>query len=298
MAFHGSLALRQIADLDFFIEKRQAGQVFSLLIDRGYVLAGKFKAMSSEEIRLDHKDIELIHPETGISLELHWSACEPWFDQRLSRLNLWEPSSTTTLLNRAIPLPSPEDMVFLLALHGLRHRWESLKWICDIDAMIHAFPAMDWAAVLFRAAKLSRKRMVLLPLALVERLFGTRLPACVVKAIGEDATVSVLAGQLVEQHLADDGGGLASSKNAVYELISREAVRLRSRENFADRFRLVASLLFNLFRPTVNDRRFLSARTLPESLCWIIRPIRLLNSYGPACLLQLTRRLIAPLCKA
>src|SRR6202034_2183232 len=82
MAFHGSLALRQIADLDFFIEKHQAGQVFSLLIDRGYVLSEKFKAMSSEEIRLDHKDIELIHPEAGISLELHWSACEPWFDQR------------------------------------------------------------------------------------------------------------------------------------------------------------------------------------------------------------------------
>ncbi len=94
------------------------------------------------------------------------------------------------VLNRPMPLPSAENIFFLLAIHGSRHRWESLKWICDIAALLHAFPELDWDAVLARASKIARKRLALLPLALVNQLFHVPLPASVSKAIEQDAAIS------------------------------------------------------------------------------------------------------------
>jgi hypothetical protein len=301
MALYGNLALRQIIDLDIFIDKRQAGQVINLLLDQGYVVSARCQAMQVQEALLnsrdaDHKDIELIHLKTGIPLELHWSACEPWFDQRLSSRKLWEPASTTTLLDRDMPMPLSEDLFFLLALHGFRHRWESLKWICDIAAAIQAFPDLDWAAMLAKAARLSRKRMVLLPLALVQRIFGTQLPACVDEAITRDPTVRPLAWKLQQQHFSGCENNFVSN-SGLPMFIYRESIRLLVRENFRERLSLLVTLLFSRLKPTPNDRQYFSPHTLPEPLYWLLRPFRVLSTYGLAFLMRLTARLIAPLCR-
>ncbi|WP_231581545.1 nucleotidyltransferase domain-containing protein [Silvibacterium bohemicum] len=289
LALYGNLAARQIADLDIFIEKSQAAELFKLLMDRGYVLSEKSKAVPSEEIRLNYKDVELIHSQTSVRLELHWSACEPWFDQYLSSVNLWEPASTITLLKRQMPLPSPEQIFFLLALHGFRHEWDSLKWVCDIAAAIHTFSELNWNALLSHAEKLSRKRMVLVPLALVQQLFDMPLPDCVVEAIAQDQTVSVLAGQLAEKYCEASNTISASSNDPVGSISWRtDVVRIRSRESFTDRMGMLAGR----FRPTMNDRQYILPRTLPDSLYWLVRPFRLLATYGPASLVQLTAQLI------
>jgi hypothetical protein len=289
LALYGNLAARQIADLDIFIEKSQAAELFKLLMDRGYVLSDKSKAIPSEEIRLNYKDVELIHSQTGVRLELHWAACEPWFDQYLSTLKFWEPASTITFLKRQIPLPSPEQIFFLLALHGFRHEWDSLKWVCDIAAAIHAFPELNWTALLSHAEKLSRKRMVLLPLALVQQLFDMPLPDCVVEAIAQDQTVSALAGQVAEKYCEGSNAISASPDDAVDGISWRsDVVRIRSRESFADRLGMLAAR----FRPTMNDRQYVLPRTFPDVLYWFVRPFRLLATYGPSSLVQLTAQLI------
>jgi hypothetical protein len=243
----------------------------------------------------DHKDIELIHLTTGIPLELHWSACEPWFDRPLSTRKLWEPASTTTLLDRQMPMPSPEDLFFLLALHGFRHRWESLKWISDIVTAIQAFPDLDWASLLAKAANLSRRRMVLLPLALVQRIFGTQVPPCMDEAIARDPTVRALAFKLQQQHFSAGEGGLGST-SGISRSIYRESIKLLVRENVAERVNLLVSLLFNRFKPTPNDRRYFSPRTLPEPLYWFLRPFRVLSTYSLAFLIRLAGQLITPIC--
>ena len=291
VTLYGNLAIRQITDLDIFIDKSQAGLIFELLTARGYVLSAKSKARSSDQIRLNDKDVELLHCETGVLLEVHWAVCEPWFDRRLCSLNLWKPVSTMSLLNRSVPLPSPEDLVFLLAIHGFRHRWESLKWVCDIAAAVRAFPDLNWAALLSKAARLSRKRMVLLPLAIVQQLFNTPLPDCVLTAIAQDPNVTALATQLQKAHYATND---ASSSNPIRRFVYLEGLRMRSRESFLERLSRTATLFLALFKPSDKDRQYFSSRPLPEPLYWLIRPFRLLNNYGVASVLEVLRR-ISPL---
>ena len=110
---YGNLALRQIADLDIFIEKQQARQAFYLVLARGYIFSGKWKGVSPEQIRLDDKGIEMTHPRTGIQVELHWRL-RILFRPPIFRVESLATCFTTTLLGRQMPLPSPENIFFSL----------------------------------------------------------------------------------------------------------------------------------------------------------------------------------------
>jgi hypothetical protein len=191
-----------------------------------------------------------------------------------------------------MPLPSAENIFLLLAVHGARHRWESLKWICDIAVFLQAFPELDWDALLAQAGKIARKRMALLPLALVNQLFDIALPASVRKAIEQDAAVSLLATRIQRRHGADGSGDLHPRRKAVAELIYWEGMRIRMRESRLERLCLLAVFLLRQIKPNANDRNSLPLRRLPEPLYWLIRPFRLVRIYGPASIVKFARDLI------
>ena len=88
---YGNLAYRQIRDLDIFVDQSEMARTCELLGQRGYIHTEPSQAKPIDQC----KDIELENPETGIHLELHWSACEPWHDRMVSRLKLWNAASTT-----------------------------------------------------------------------------------------------------------------------------------------------------------------------------------------------------------
>jgi hypothetical protein len=192
-----------------------------------------------------------------------------------------------------MPLPSAENIFFLLAIHGSRHRWESLKWICDIAALLQAFPELNWAAVLAQASKISRRRLILLPLALVNQLFNIELPFVVTRAIQEDAAVFPLARSIQRGHHASGRGDLSPRRRAVAQLIYCEGMRVRMRESMLERFCLLAIVFLRQMEPNVNDRNRLPHRKLPKLLLyWLMRPIRLLRIYGPATIVRFARDLI------
>jgi hypothetical protein len=278
-ALYGNLAYRHIRDLDIFVDRSEVAQACGLLAQRGYVPTKKSTVMPIAHC----KDIELRHPGRGFHLELHWSVCEPWHDRRVSGLMLWNAASSTILLNRRMPLPSAENIFFLLAIHGARHRWESLKWLCDIAAALHAFPDLDWGIVLSQASAISRRRMVLLPLALVNQLFQVQLPPSVAKAIEQDAAVASLAAYIQRRHYARRAGDPGRGA-AIRRLIYCEGMRIRMRESLFERLCLLAGFLVREIKPNANDRE--------QPLGWLLRPYRLFRIYGPVTILKFARELM------
>jgi hypothetical protein len=110
-----------------------------------------------------------------------------------------------------------------------------------------------------------------------------------VEAIAQDQTVSALAGQVAEKYCEGSNAISASPDDAVDGISWRgDVVRIRSRESFADRLGMLAAR----FRPTMNDRQYVLPRTFPDVLYWFVRPFRLLATYGPSSLVQLTAQLI------
>lgn len=277
-ALYGNLADRQIRDLDILVAPSDVVRAGEILAKRGYAPAERCKATPLAQC----KDIEWIHPRTGIHLELHWSACEPWYDRRLSRLKLWEPVSAIQLAGRKMPLPSAENMFLLLAIHGARHRWESLKWVCDMAALLRIFPQLDFARVLSAAGEISRRRIVLLPCALVNQLFQIELPSAVLQAIDRDPGVGALAGEIQRRHYRVNSDDPGSPRASVARLFDQEGLRIRMRDSRIERFGLRAAFLYRWTRPRAND----------SAAIWLLRPYRLMRAYGPQTFLKLTRQFI------
>jgi hypothetical protein len=297
-ALYGNLSLRQIADLDIFIDRRDVLSVLKLLGERGYVLEERFRAMPEEQLYCQHKDLDLAHPVSGAHLELHWSVCEPTFDERMSSTPLWAARSTTKLLDRLVPFPAAEDLLLLLALHGARHRWECLKWVCDIAVLLRAFPEFDWNYALKKAQNLSRRRMLLLAVSLAQELLGLALPAQVLQLIGRDRKLQGLVREVYLRHGFQSAVAPPLSVEAVLEGADSDLFRLRTREGFVDRTKLLAGLLIDRLKPTAEDRRYVSLPRVMAPALWLLRPVRLCFTYGPACILRFSAQLFGGLYRA
>jgi len=283
---YGNLADRQMADLDLFAERSEIPRACSVLEECGYT-----RAFFPEEER-NAKDIGFLHTATGLPLELHWSACEPWRDRRLAGLHLWTPQSTTVLLGRELPLPSPENMLFLLAIHGFRDGWNSLKLVCDIAVLLKVFPDLNFDGILGRAAEVSRKRLILVALALAEQLLQAKLPATAAAALARDPGTAEVAAQIARHHYLPEADHLDTRGRSVCGRIYLEWVRLQMSDSRLERLRWHAQYLFRLLAPGADDRSWLNGR-LPEPVYWLVKPFRLLRSYGPARFLRLGRRFVA-----
>ncbi|NVJ87804.1 MAG: nucleotidyltransferase family protein [Algoriphagus sp.] len=101
-------------------------------------------------------DTGLYDPKTNIELEIHWVLDQLIFDldPRELRELIQENYELVDVLNRRVPVLSPELELIYLIGHGARHAWFRLKWLVDI---IH-YP-MDLVNVEKFEALLKRFRM-------------------------------------------------------------------------------------------------------------------------------------------
>jgi hypothetical protein len=281
---YGNLADREISDLDFFVDRANMGRASRLLRERGYGVAPAGTIDPAA-----WKDLCFIHPASRMEVELHWAACEASRDARLAGLRLWDPVGTANLLDREFPVPSPENMLFLLAIHGYRDEWKSLKWICDIAALLHAFPDLDWSHVFREAGKVSRRRVILVPLALVERLLGVTLPPAAAEALLRDPGVLRIAEQIERRCYRAGAEQMESTSLTARGRMYLEWYRVQACDSAWERARCHAKLMMKLLAPNDKDRAQLRGK-LPRGFSWLARPWRLIKTYGLSGALGMSRQ--------
>ena len=114
----------------------------------------------------------------------------------------------------------PEDLLILLCVHGSKHAWEQLKWVCDVAELVRRRPALDWSRVLFQSNEWHCRRMVLLGLAMAHSLFDTVLPRMVLHEIQTDADIPGLIRRMPKQLLKHPGDGIDEDcADALYLMI-------------------------------------------------------------------------------
>jgi hypothetical protein len=97
---------------------------------------------------------------------------------------------------------APEELLIVLCVHGSKHAWERLKWVADVAELLRAH-RLDWQRVFSTATKWKCRRMLLLGLALADRLMKIPLPPDILSAISADHDVPVLARCMPKSVLAD-----------------------------------------------------------------------------------------------
>ena len=265
---YNDLALRRFVDLDIIVRKKDVCPARDLLLSEGYELAKSLGPSQQQVLLRTQHNIQFTRDNRKLIVELHWEVASHLFASSVQADDLWRNLKTVRVNGRTLKTLSADDLLFSLCVHGSRHLWERLAWICDVAELISRLK-VDWPSLFDRAAKTDSERMFLLGLYLAESLFGPVLPADVRQQCAADKRILELAGNVVA-HLFNGAVPIPATSGEIF----RYNVGVRS--SWRARARYFAYML----RPTDAD---LEARALPrnwEFAYYLMRPFRLFFKPG------------------
>jgi len=261
---YGDLALRRFVDLDVIVRKRDVPRAREILLREGYTLPKSFTLAQQDLLLRTQHNLQFTRDNRRLLLELHWEVAPHLFASSVQENELWQNLTTITVNGRELKTLTAEDLLFSLCVHGSRHLWERLGWICDVAELI-ARHDLDWKAMRQRAEKTDSERMFLLGLHLAQELLQARLPADVEQRCVSDVRLQSLAANVIE-HLFNGPTHVPATSREIfrYNLGVRKSVAARAR------------YLVHMLRPTDRD---VGTRSLPAPFTfayYLMRPFRLL----------------------
>src|SRR5882724_4783053 len=283
---YGDLTLRQFYDLDILVHKRDILTAKELFIAQGYWPSLQMTSAQEAAYLQSHHDYKLVRGDDAVVVELQWEVTQAFFSFPLDFDHLWERREQVTLAGTTVLNLAPEDLLLVLCVHGSKHLWRRLGWICDVAELIRARPRMNWRRVLEQAHALGGKRMLLLGLALANDLLGAVLPEAILQSIRADHSVTALAawvkGRLFPP--VGDPSGLLEERPALDLQDESPVLYFRMRERWRDQVAVCVhygpDYLHRVITPNKRDWALLSLPSWLSGLYYLLRPLRLIGAYG------------------
>jgi Uncharacterised nucleotidyltransferase len=263
---YDNLALRRFVDLDVIVKKTEVLKAREILLAEGYTPSKSLSLAQQELLLRTQHNIQFSRDNHRLIVELHWEVAPHLFASSVNPDKFWRDLVTIDINGAEIKTLSADDLLFSLCVHGSRHLWERLSWICDVAELItrHSF---NWNALLERAANADSERMFLLGLHLAEKLLSAPLPEEVKRQCASDAQLESLATK-VSEHLFNGTTHVPATSREIfkYNIGVRKTLRARAR------------YIVYMLRPTDGD---LGAHSFPAGLSfayYFLRPFRLIRT--------------------
>ena len=263
---YGNLALRRFIDLDVIVRKTDVLKAREILLGEGYTPAKSLSLSQQELLLRTQHNLQFSRDNHRLIVELHWDVAPHLFASSVNTDRLWQELITIDLNGTSVKTFSAADLLFSLCVHGSRHLWERLAWICDIAELISRH-AIDWTTLLKRADAADSERMFLLGPYLAKRLLDAPLPQEIMQRCASDPRLESLAENIVE-HLFNGTTHVPATSREIfkYNLGVRKTLSARAR------------YLLYMLHPTDGD---LASHSLPASLnfaYYLTRPFRLFRT--------------------
>lgn len=246
---YGDLSLRQFGDLDVWIRPEDFLRARDLVMAAGYV---PYKPPPDETLPtftvLQH-EYGFMRGDDMVHLELLWRIVERPFAFPRDIEQIWGGLETRTLCGKpaqAIPF----DMLLIsLCVHGSKHLWERLGWVCDVAETVRAWPDPDWGRLLTTARALGAERMLLLGLSLAHTIVDAPVPAHILRRCAADREVARL--EVVV-------GAILSSPNGMPDEIfnTLHLYHMRMLSRLRDRLRVVQRYSYSFLNPVHVYRKY------------------------------------------
>jgi len=265
---YGDITLRQFGDLDILIRERDRFKMMDLLIQSQYTPEIDLKESTKKTFFDSVNVIGLYQTSIGVLVEIHWELLSKNYAIDWEEQSLWKKQESVAINKKIIPVLPVEQQLLYLCVHGSKHLFERLEWICDIDRSIRTHTDIDWVYLVNEADKLGIRRMLFFGLSLSQQFFSLPLPKQIEKAIAEDKDIPKLISKVIEINFSE-----TSKKGKSY---SSFGLLWSMRENLSDQLRFAWR---GLFAPKFDDFLFIQ---LPKQLAFlypVIRPFRLITKY-------------------
>lgn len=224
----GSFALRECSDLDFLVRREDVNRAGRVLPGLGYHAVSPVADSLRPALLRNASEEQFQHAPTGILLELQWAPAPRTFAVPYDEEQLWSSLTRISAAGELVNAPGAENLVGLLAIHGWKHNWSKLIWIADLSAVIRR-SEIDWERLHESATRNRWRRILLLGLEMVRRIYGT--PAC--DPLNADPEIASLAERLEQ--------GLRVANNSSYLQWHRDM--LLARDSRSSQIRQLANFI-------------------------------------------------------
>jgi hypothetical protein len=310
---YGSPAMRQFGDLDLLVHERDVKKAKELLIAEGYRC--QFNLTEWQEAAFIRYECEYAFtakagtansrpagigclsplspsaestrtaepPAPRPMVEIHWRLAPRHFRYPFDAAAIWQRAVPVTVAGRPMLSFHPEDLLLFLCLHGAKHLWSQLKWICDIAKLIRQHPDLDWDGLQTRSRRLGCERILLLGLHLANDLLGAkpawgRIPSCGRFPIGPSQNQPKSSRDVAIRNLAAEVClRLATPGAAPPGTFASLSFHLKARERLFDRLHHAVLILTT---PTVADWESLRLPCALFPLYYLSHPFRMIRKHG------------------
>ena len=266
---YGDITLRQYVDLDVLVDEDDAFQAGKLMSENGHRAMLPLTILSSKTCLHTAKDFSLMSEAGGVHTELHWRLFEKKYNISLLSCAIDKKCQTVKINNHKIKTLQSELLLVYLCLHGAKHAFERIEWICDIDRLIRSSD-VNWKEAIAIADQSHSKRSFYLGLSLTHYLFHTSLPSDTLSNINTD-DIKILHTMTVKQMSEKESERSDFKRNRDTFFYQAKLFDQKS-----DMIRFYLSTFFKI--STTDCQTFV----LPENLKFlyiILRPIRLVWNY-------------------
>jgi hypothetical protein len=187
---YGDLGLRMFADLDLLVRPTRIDTARELILSLGF--EPSFRTTPGQRALLRRRGSHETFERGSEAVELHWRFASSLSDFTFDYDRLWSRLTTLELGGRSVPALRHEDLLLVLVLHGTKHAWERLGWICDVGELLRRTPRLDWDVVARESARTGSGRALRLALALAMELLEAPLPEDVRTQVAADSGVRPL----------------------------------------------------------------------------------------------------------
>jgi hypothetical protein len=236
---HRNLALRNFCDLDILVAEKNVPRTLKVMLALGYEPEYRMTPAQEAKYLRSACEYNFLRRDEGVQVEIHWDIVPDPFRLAFDFDRLWSRTHDVPLGGRQLRILSPEDTLLVLGVHGFKHMWDRLKWVCDIAILLSSSDQLDWSYLFDEADRIRTSRAILVALYLANDLFGSTLSGDVLTRLSHDARARSIGRRIARSY----------SEGPTPYLEAR-LLSMRVYSGFRDRATYLSRTLFN---PSVEE---------------------------------------------
>ncbi|MDR3709201.1 MAG: nucleotidyltransferase family protein [Capsulimonadaceae bacterium] len=220
-AVYSDLSLRFIGDIDLLVRRVDVEAAAEVIVEAGFEPIASIPT-GADAARFLDRDCELGFKRgaDGQLVELHWRFRPAYFELPLDIEQFWTRKAAVELGGCETFTLAPVDHLLVLCVHGAKHRWDRLRWICDIGEILRRDDFVDWDEVMRAARTAGCERVVTLAAYVAHTLLSAPLPVPVVRHVSP--IIGRLSDYVMEELFHPNRGFRGVAKRALFNIGLRE----------------------------------------------------------------------------
>lgn len=193
----GDISVRTSCDIDLLVAPDDILPAVRIITGAGYKIAEYPEGLTHEQLRHIVRHIHhfpaLYNPERGITVEVHWRISPLIAASALDFADMYQKSEILAWSGHSFRSLSRETAFLTMAVHGAKHMWCQLRWLCDVATLLDGTQPLDGEQIIAEAKRLDVLEIILQTVILSQLFFAIPAPAWAQEALDRNKKAAKLA---------------------------------------------------------------------------------------------------------